>query len=77
VPDVRSEAIAYRRGGSIRPLSSVMIIPLCFAPVAVVTAGRRKTDGFINAIAGDQKASTARPRLGMDSRAPSAAASRI
>jgi hypothetical protein len=56
--------------------SSVMIIPLCSAPAAVVTAGPRKTDGSINAIAGDQRASTARQRLGMDSRAPSAAASR-
>jgi hypothetical protein len=45
--------LSYRRGGSIRPLSSVMIIPLCSAPVAVVNVGPKKTGGSINAIAGD------------------------
>ena len=45
-----------------------MIIPLCSAPVAVVNVGPKKTGGSINAIAGDQRASMARPRLGMDLR---------
>jgi transposase len=66
---------ASQRDGSIKRSSSVMIILLCSAPGAAVSAGPRKTSGSISVIAGVQKASTARPRPGTGSRAPSGAAS--
>jgi hypothetical protein len=77
VPDVRSGAIVYRRGGSIRRLSSAIIIPLCSALAAVVIAGPQKTNGSIDGIGGARRAFMARLRHGTDLRAPSGAASSI
>ena len=77
MPGVRLGAIVYRRGGSIRQLSSVIIIPLCSALAVVVIAGPHKTNASIDGIGGARRAFMARLRHGMDLHAPSGVASSI
>jgi hypothetical protein len=75
VLDVRSSPIACPKDASIKLLSSAIIIPLCSALAAVVSAGPQRTFGSISVIAGARRAFTAKPRHGTDLHAPSGAAS--
>lgn len=70
LPGVRSRAIAYPKGELTKRSLSVTIILHCSAPAAVASDGADRIDGFISAIAGAQRASTAKPRPGTDWRAP-------
>ncbi|OPY94429.1 hypothetical protein A5906_14020 [Bradyrhizobium sacchari] len=65
-PGVRSRAIAYPKGGLTKWSLSVTIIRHCSAPAAVASDGVSRIDGSIDAIAGAQRASTAKPKPGTD-----------
>jgi hypothetical protein len=71
VADVRSSPIACPKDAPIKLLSSAIIIPLCSALAAVVSAGPQRTFGSISVIAGARRAFTAKPRHGTDLHAPS------